>query len=239
MSLGTTVSASLCGAGEHQLKVTSSNVYDYLKGRLIRYQFRPRERLVVAELADSIKVSSTPVREALSRLCVEEYLVSVPNRGFFVRPLSVKEMRDLLEFGWFLLRDSIELSSKKREKMPLSDRPEMLPIESASCDSAAAVVYIETAYKRISALTPNSALSRALSNFVDRTHYIRSLDIEDYGSRGKLVTDIGEIDQLLHRGEISPAISCLELHFEEQYERLPSLVKEGISRLYAGTSADQ
>jgi len=47
--------------------------------------------------ADILRVSRTPVREALLQLTAEGFLVSVQGRGFKIREFSEKEIRDFFE----------------------------------------------------------------------------------------------------------------------------------------------
>jgi len=49
------------------------------------------------QFADMLKVSRTPVREALLQLTTEGFLVSVQGRGFKIRDFSQKEIRDFFE----------------------------------------------------------------------------------------------------------------------------------------------
>ncbi len=55
----------------------------------------PGSRMSDRALADALDVSRTPVREALLRLEREEFLTSDPHRGFFVRELTVGEVRQV------------------------------------------------------------------------------------------------------------------------------------------------
>jgi DNA-binding GntR family transcriptional regulator len=49
------------------------------------------------QFADMLKVSRTPVREALLQLTAEGFLVSVQGRGFKIRDFSEKEVKDFFE----------------------------------------------------------------------------------------------------------------------------------------------
>lgn len=49
------------------------------------------------QFADMLKVSRTPVREALLQLTAEGFLVSVQGRGFKIRDFSEKEIKDFFE----------------------------------------------------------------------------------------------------------------------------------------------
>ena len=51
----------------------------------------------VRQLADSLEVSRTPVREALLQLSTEGYLIPIKERGFKIKEFSKKEIKDFFE----------------------------------------------------------------------------------------------------------------------------------------------
>ncbi|WP_081979512.1 GntR family transcriptional regulator [Pseudooceanicola atlanticus] len=57
----------------------------------------PGQRLVEADLTESLGVSRGPVREALKRLAAEGIVTLNQNRGAFVRALDRKDAQDLLQ----------------------------------------------------------------------------------------------------------------------------------------------
>jgi DNA-binding GntR family transcriptional regulator len=78
---------------KHRSKTESFQ--EYLYAKLRTGEFPPGKRLRQDELAQSLGISSTPVREGLSRLIAEGLLTYVPNKGVTVRepqPSSVSEV---------------------------------------------------------------------------------------------------------------------------------------------------
>jgi DNA-binding GntR family transcriptional regulator len=65
---------------------------DILKGMLL-----PGEKLPFAELGERYDVSQGVLREALARLVAEGLVVSEPQVGFRVMPLSLKDLADLTD----------------------------------------------------------------------------------------------------------------------------------------------
>lgn len=55
------------------------------------------QKIVVAQLANQLSISPTPVKEALNRLAAEGLLEALPRRGFQVRRQSIKEVQDIFE----------------------------------------------------------------------------------------------------------------------------------------------
>jgi DNA-binding GntR family transcriptional regulator len=72
-------------------------VYEILHQRIVLGQLRPGERLEVARLAQALKVSTMPVKQAIARLEVEGYVEVSPRRGTFVAQLSLEDLLEALD----------------------------------------------------------------------------------------------------------------------------------------------
>src|SRR2546430_2516572 len=72
----------------------SDGVYVQLRRAIVQGQLRPKQRLVEAELAETLEVSRTPIREALQRLALDG-LVSRHRRGWVVREHEADEIKDI------------------------------------------------------------------------------------------------------------------------------------------------
>lgn len=70
-----------------------------LRDRLRHGGFAPGARIAATEVADTLKLSATPVREALSRLAGEGLLEDRRGQGFFLRALSGLEIADLFRMS--------------------------------------------------------------------------------------------------------------------------------------------
>lgn len=78
-------------------------VYTKLKQAIADGVFPSGSRLVESDLADRLKVSRTPVREALQRLAREGLVTVLPRKGVIIESLSLKDLEEI-----FLLREVLE-----------------------------------------------------------------------------------------------------------------------------------
>lgn len=72
-------------------------VYHQIIELMLNYEIVPGQRLVFIDLANQLGVSRTPVNNALSILAQEGYLDFVPNQGYSVHKLTLKEAENLFE----------------------------------------------------------------------------------------------------------------------------------------------
>ena len=88
----------------------------------------------LAALARELKVSVTPIREALSQLQQSQIIKAVPNRGFIIAPLNKDEAQDLYELVANLEEMALENSvfdeaaihALKQQELVLENAPDTL-----------------------------------------------------------------------------------------------------------------
>jgi GntR family carbon starvation induced transcriptional regulator len=89
----------------------TERAYRALRQAIVRGEFEPGARLRVDELSRRFAVSSSPLREALSRLSQQGLVRAVENRGFRVAPLTAAGVSDLARVRTLIeceaLRDAI------------------------------------------------------------------------------------------------------------------------------------
>jgi DNA-binding GntR family transcriptional regulator len=90
-------------------KSKKSIVYETLKKRIINHSLKPGEPLAEAILSTELKISKTPVREALQQLERDGFVESVPGRGCFVSGISFQDVKELFE-----IREILECEVVKR-----------------------------------------------------------------------------------------------------------------------------
>lgn len=82
---------------------SQDKAYKYIKDRIINLVVKPGAPLRAQEIAKALDISRTPVREALSRLEQEGFVIRQDGWGYIVRPmppqdiLSLFKIRELLE----------------------------------------------------------------------------------------------------------------------------------------------
>jgi DNA-binding GntR family transcriptional regulator len=79
-------------------KITGSKkVYEILRRKILRLELQPGTPLDENTLVNLLKVSRTPVREALIRLSAEDLVIISPNRGAHVAPIDLGRIREFHE----------------------------------------------------------------------------------------------------------------------------------------------
>lgn len=85
-------------------KPLREHAYDELRARIVGLDLAPGTRLIERDLAEELKVSRIPLREAMQRLALDGLVVVVPRQGAIVSPFTVDDVRDLFD-----VRESLEV----------------------------------------------------------------------------------------------------------------------------------
>jgi DNA-binding GntR family transcriptional regulator len=78
-----------------EIRTISDRLVDIVRDRILSGEIPPNVPIRQDSLAAELQISKIPLREALARLEQDGLLVSHPNRGFFVRPMSAKEAEEV------------------------------------------------------------------------------------------------------------------------------------------------
>jgi DNA-binding GntR family transcriptional regulator len=73
------------------------SIYNCLKKAIIENKIKPNQKINEKEIADSFKVSRTPVREALVRLEAEGFTKITSHRDVVVKEVSYGELADIFQ----------------------------------------------------------------------------------------------------------------------------------------------
>jgi len=87
--------------------------YKAIKDKIINMDLHPGVALSEAKIASQLKMTRTPVREAIQRLKHEGFLKVIPYKGTFVNSFSAEEIRQIYEMAEALEGMAVRLAAEK------------------------------------------------------------------------------------------------------------------------------
>jgi DNA-binding GntR family transcriptional regulator len=212
--------------------MTEGAVYECIKNWLLAQALVPGQLLQIGVLADELGVSTTPVREALTRLAAERMIMSVPKRGFFARTPSEDDI-----FGLYSVNRTILDAAVGRW-------PEVNPTPSSGDDAAAPIAIQERSGEQLARQTGELFLQVALRsgvgefaeivrNMNDRLHHARVLECEIVPDAFVAIDRIAELIAAHDRVQLRRA---LETYHNQRLGLAASISKELLLRPF--TTAD-
>ncbi|WP_400246718.1 GntR family transcriptional regulator [Niallia sp. JL1B1071] len=98
-------------------KLTKDHAYLELKHQVINGELKPDEIIREEQLASNLEISRTPLREAIQRLEMEDFLIRQTNGRLKVASANRKEMEEI-----FLIRSMLEGTIARHAAMRATDR---------------------------------------------------------------------------------------------------------------------
>lgn len=203
-------------------------IYDRIKSLLLAHTLAPGQLLQIGTLAEELGVSTTPVREALTRLAAERLIVFAPKRGFFAKTASEDELRGLYTLNQTLLDSALrewqagaqpeedaKLPSKIFASLPLSDKPEQLTRT------------VDDLFVRIATRSGIGELADIVRNFNDRLHHARMIESEIIG---EAVEELSLLRQFYSDNNKEQLQVALQSYHERRRELVSSICKELLFR---------
>jgi DNA-binding GntR family transcriptional regulator len=94
----------------------SDRIFSIIENEILSGSMKPGARIVETELAANLRISKSPVREALRRLEGEGIVKLVPRIGYFVRSIDRKSIDDFFDVMLIIEPASARLSLKKKDE---------------------------------------------------------------------------------------------------------------------------
>lgn len=77
-----------------------ATIYKYIRNLILTSELKQGDRIPEGEIAEALKVSKTPVREAIRRLAWEGLIETEPNKSSTVRILDERTINDMAAVRW-------------------------------------------------------------------------------------------------------------------------------------------
>lgn len=78
-------------------KSLKEHVYEYISNQIRDEALKPGEKINENVICETLKISRTPVREALIQMANDGYIEQIPRRGFVVKSISLERVHNIYE----------------------------------------------------------------------------------------------------------------------------------------------
>jgi len=156
----------------------AAQVFERIKHEIFDFQLLPGERFTENEIAARMRVSRTPVREALYRLEREGYLEVMFRSGWRVKPLDFAQLDELYDVRVVLEVAAVRRLCEQSERQGLEELKGIwLVPASERLDDADQVSRLDEEFHgTLVAATGNRELARMHHEVTERIRIVRRLD---------------------------------------------------------------
>lgn len=194
-----------------------------LKQLIYNGEFAPGERLNEAALALRMGTSRGPIREAVRLLAGWGLVTPVPNRGVFVRKLSVREMLEVYDLRALVFGYAAERAAERATEADRQDLAGLLQAMDAASAAEDGTRYYElnlAFHGRILALGGNQRAARAYDDYVKELHLFRRRYFNGPGNMRRSNEQHRQLFDAVAAGAGAKARAVAERHVLEGRQRL-------------------
>lgn len=205
-----------------------ATAYNKIRERILNAEYEPNAALSEYQIAASLDVSRTPVREALKQLEQEGLVRSIPQKGVFVTDLSVSDIDEIYQ-----IREQLETFAARvaATEMPDEECARLvaeLRDAKANTDDASLERAFEAdihLHEAIIAVTRNRRLAQILSTLADQVHRIRALSPRTPGRLQAALDEHLKIMEAIQRRDPDAAAEAMADHLHSARENATRLMR--------------
>lgn len=215
------------GYDEHpQTMSVSSRAYHVVRQAIIQMHYEPGSLLSEAEIARQLGISRQPVREAIIRLGLDGLVDVRPQRGTFVRLISVREVENAR-----FIREAIEVAIVRR-CATLATGEHIAGLEAAINDQRTAAAQGDHAgflrcdeefHQLIAAAAGCQDTWRVLQGLKAQMDRVRYLSMPDATPPAVIIDQHSRIARAIAAHDEEAAAAAMHLHLSEILKSLPAL----------------
>lgn len=201
----------------------AQTIADQLQALIHSGEVAPGERLNEAALALRMGTSRGPIREAIRILTGIGLVTAVPNRGVFVRQISVREMLEIYELRALLFGHAAEQAAGRLEPVHRAEFEALLAQMDAMCERGDGTRYYAVNLRfhaLILELGGNRRAHQAYDDYVKELHLFRRRYFDAAGNMRRSNSEHRAIFEAMAAGAAARARTLASRHVLEGRQRL-------------------
>jgi DNA-binding GntR family transcriptional regulator len=214
----------------------AESAYARVKASLFDFELLPGDRFSETELAARLKMSRTPVRDALYRLEREGYLHVQLRVGWSVRPFDFQRFEDFYDLRLILEQAAVVRLCEMIERAGLEalQAAWLVPTASRLLDAKAVSALDETFHNQLVTIAGNPELARCHQDVTERIRIIRRLEFTQPQRIHKTYDEHAQILRAIIRRRGEEANRLLRSHIETSKAEVRKIT---LHRLYTARSS--
>ncbi|WP_127581524.1 GntR family transcriptional regulator [Paenibacillus koleovorans] len=219
-------------------KSLGSQVYDSIREAIVSLKLEPGQMIYENELAETLGVSRTPIREAIRLLVGEELLDVLPQKGTRIAYISERKVtetrfiREQLEQGAFRIAARVwQAEVHRTQKEAIVQLLEEQRAAAAREDITEFLRLDEAFHRMLLELTGNSTLLNVIYHMRAHLNRLRYLALKQFHDMHRVLAEHEQLFAAIESKDETATVRLLEQHFGQLNTELPSL-REAFSHYF-------
>jgi DNA-binding GntR family transcriptional regulator len=190
-------------------------VYTVLLQAILRGELTPDSQIHADGIAERLKVSTTPVRDALNRLEKDGLIVKYPYQGWFVRSFSEREIRDLYEMRAGLESFGVGLACERitTEEIEELRRQQSIGVEALERGAMEEYrIYNQDLHSAITKASRNAELLQFVEQITRQTQMLTAQSIRVAGRPSRAVREHEQLIEFIAKRDSARAQELMKRH---------------------------
>lgn len=212
--------------GLNSLTVTD-RVYKWIKDAIINGALTPGERIVQEQLTQQLRVSRTPVRDALQRLSTEGLVVIKPFYGAMVFELSDKDLSEIYELRILLEQFAAQKEINKITEAELNELEELNSLIEQNKDNVQKCMFYDREFHySMCSVGQSNFIIEVLTSMWNRCDPYKSFYYTIEGNIDRTIAEHAEMIRCFREKDIDGLKKAIDHHLSDVVRAVSSRLKK-------------
>ncbi|MGO4403584.1 GntR family transcriptional regulator [Bosea sp. RAF48] len=201
----------------------ADRVYEELRAAIVLGEIAQGSVFNESDLVSRFKVSTSPLREALSRLRQDGLVRVIPRRGYSVTELTLRDFHELIQMRLILECSAAELAAPRIADSHVETMRRLSSVELEVGNQASYRAFMranQEFHEGIAQIADNSRLSRAIGQTMDEMQRLLFADLGAVEDGDEVRHDHDEIIDALARRDAAAARDAVARHVKVSRDRV-------------------
>jgi len=209
----------------------SETIYRNIKESIVNHKYKHGNRLLLKNLSNEMKVSVTPVREALKKLDKDGLVKIIPNKGAIVVKLTLKDVVEIYDIRKQLESLAMELIIKRVTKKMIDELNEICDKDDdciTKGDLKLHTKYNNRFHKLLVIFSQNKRLNKFYNELGGQLSVVISKTIDFAGEPKKSVNEHRKIVEALTKKDAELAKKIIQGHIQNAKKDILDRAKDAL-----------
>ena len=200
----------------------TEEIENIIRERILKGEYSIGERIKENQVAEELKVSRTPIREAFKQLEKEGLMKSIPNRGSFALGFTRQDIQDI-----YAVRAAVEALAVKWAASRISDEElrvmqetfDLMEFYTKKKGNRKIMELNRTFHETIYNATGSRFLSQILRSYEDYVEQTRKVTVYCDDNLDQILKEHGEILEALKNRDQRKALEKTSIHLSNSQAR--------------------
>lgn len=200
----------------------TEEIENIIRERILKGEYHIGERLKENQIAEELKVSRTPIREAFKQLEKEGLIQSIPNRGCFALGLTKQDIKDIYAVRAVVEALAIEWATNRisdEEEAKLQEAFDLMEFYTARKDSKKISEMNKTFHEIIYQASGSRFLAQILKSYQEYVQQTRKATVYCTDNLDIILGEHRAILEAIRNKDAKKAVECITEHLTNSRAR--------------------